>query len=299
MKWIEVSIITTIEALEAVANILYEAGVTGVVIEDWESNMSYAEISEDKAIVKGYLPLDSTTSEKIQEIRESVDRLAEYNLTKGKGEIKLTEISDEDWAESWKKYYKPIKVGEKIVVKPTWEDYQPVGGEIIIELDPGMAFGTGTHETTRMCLEVLEDNVKHGDLVIDVGCGSGILSIAAAKLGAGKVIGLDVDRVAVNIAKENIRLNCVEEVVEIKEGDLLEGISLKGDIVISNIVTDVIKKLAPKVPLNLRTGGIFIASGIIKERIMEVRKAVEKNGFDIIEEKEKGDWITIICKLAS
>ncbi len=299
MKWIEIGICTTNEAVDAVTYILFEAGIPGVVIEDSEGCLTNEEIPEDRSIVKGYLPLDSTTADGIRDIVESLNRLGQYNLSKGNRDIKLTEIFEEDWAESWKKYYKPIKISEKIVIKPTWEEYQLKDKETIIEIDPGMAFGTGTHETTIMCIKALEKILERtiGNVVIDIGCGSGILSIVSAKLGASKVIGIDIDSAAVKVATENIKLNRVEEKVKIIKGNLLNGITEKGDIIIANITSDVINNIIPMVSANLKVNGILILSGIIKERSCEIKEAAVRNDFTILEEHEEGEWVTMICNV--
>ncbi|MDI3534435.1 MAG: ribosomal protein methyltransferase [Thermosediminibacterales bacterium] len=306
MKWIEVEIKTTTEAVEAVANILYEAGVSGVVIEDpkdkpikmeEEDLGSIENISDmdlEGVLVKGYLPADSTLMEKIQEIKQSVDKLTEFNLDKGLGEVKLTEISEEDWASSWKSYYKPFKVGQNIVIKPTWEEYDSEPNDVVIEIDPGMAFGTGTHETTIMCLKMLEQHVANGEVVLDIGCGSGILSIAAAKLGAGDVYGIDIDPNAIKVAKKNVVTNGVNDRVKIIEGDLVKGLDLKADIVVSNIIADTIINLISQVSKNMREHSKLILSGIIKDRKFEVMEALERNGFDILKTEEMGEWITIL-----
>ncbi|MDK2835628.1 MAG: ribosomal protein methyltransferase [Thermosediminibacterales bacterium] len=305
MKWIEIEIKTTTEAVEAVANILYEAGVSGVVIEDPKDKLikieedlssieNISDIDLEGVLVKGYLPADSTLMEKIQEIKQSVDKLTEFNLDKGLGEVKLTEISEEDWANFWKSYYKPFKVGQNIVIKPTWEEYDSEPDDVVIEIDPGMAFGTGTHETTIMCLKMLEQHVAKGEVVLDIGCGSGILSIAAAKLGASNVYGIDIDPNAIKVAEKNVIINEVTDRVKIIEGDLVKGLDLKADIVVSNIIADTIINLISKVSKNMREHSKLILSGIIKDRKFEVVEALERNGFDILKIEEMGEWITIL-----
>ncbi len=311
MKWVEIKIKTTTEALEAVANILYESGVGGVVIEDTQNSIDIPEEKEwagindlsdiqfEGVVVKGYLPLNSSIQEKIKEIKNAVNRLTEYNIDKGLGEVVFTEISEDDWAHSWKKYYKPIKIGPKVVVKPTWESYDPQEGEIVVEIDPGMAFGTGTHETTSMCIKLLQEYVTPGSVVVDVGCGSGILSIISAKLGAKKVIGIDSDEVAVDVARKNINLNNVEQKVAIIKGNLLEGIRQKADLIVANITADVIIKLAQEVGELIKSEGLLIVSGIIKERRYEVKNALERNGFDIKQEMEHSDWYAYVASFPS
>jgi ribosomal protein L11 methyltransferase len=310
MNWVEIKIKTSTEAIEAISNIFYEAGVMGVVIEDPrdylrpqdEKQWDYVEIPEgidfEEAVVTGYLVEDSSLAERVREIGERVKQLPEYGLNIGKGEMAMATVSDTDWANAWKKYYKPTHIGKSLVVKPSWEVYQPEAGEIVIDLDPGMAFGTGTHETTRLCMELLEKYMKSGFAVIDIGCGSGILSIAAGKLGASHVVAIDRDDVAVKVARENVERNNLSSVVKVLKGDKLRDISFKADIIIANIIADVIIELSEEVPLNLKEGGLFLASGIIKDRKLSVVEALEKNGFDIVEESEKGEWVALVSKQA-
>ena len=238
--------------------------------------------------------MDNNYDNKIKDIVVSLNRLGQNNS----GDIKLTEISEEDWAESWKKYYKPIKISEKIVIKPTWEEYQPKDKETIIKIDPGMAFGTGIHETTKMCIKALETILEGtiGNVVIDIGCGSGILSIVSAKLGASKVIGIDIDIAAVKVATENVKLNQVAEKVKIIKGNLLKGITEKGDIIVANITSDVISDFIPTVSANLKPDGLLVLSGIIKERSCEIKEVAVRNDLAVMEEYEEGEWVTLICK---
>lgn len=305
MKWIEIQIKTSKEAVDAVSNILYDAGAEGVVIEDNDIDISsfdwdYVDenvlesLQEDSvATVKGYLAQSSSVPDKISLIKERVNRLPDYNLDKGPGNVETIEVDDEEWS-NWKKYYKPIKIGPQIVIKPKWESYLPSDTEKVVEIDPGMAFGTGTHETTYMCINALQKYIKAGMDVIDVGCGSGILAITAVQLGANKVMALDKDEMAVKVAEENIRLNRVEDRVSVRQNNLLDGIDFKGDLVIANIVADAIIKLLPCVGNNLKDKGVFIASGIIKEREKDVMGYADRCNFSLIERMEMGDWVTLI-----
>ncbi|WP_129596755.1 50S ribosomal protein L11 methyltransferase [Anaerophilus nitritogenes] len=310
MKWIEVKIKTTTEAVEAVANILYDAGVGGVVIEDPSDPIYHQKESEDwdyvdesilptdyeGAIVKGYLSESEDLLDKIEMIKQNVEKIPQYNLDKGLGEVTTAEVYEEDWANAWKKYYKPKKIGKNIVIKPSWEDYDKNPGELIIELDPGMAFGTGTHETTMMCIENIEKYVKDTYTVFDIGCGSGILSIAAAKLGAKKVIGVDLDQVAVDASKRNVLDNKVENIVEIRHGNLTDVIDEKADIVVANIIADVIIHLSSFIKKFMKEDGIFISSGIILDKVDEVVEALKKNEFEIQEVRKMGEWAVIMSK---
>ena len=233
MKWTEISILTTNEAVEAVSNILHEAGASGVVIEDSgeltrERIDQFGEIyalnpsdfPKNGVIVKAYLSATSFLAETVEEIKAAITNLINFDINIGENLLSISEVNEEDWATAWKKYYHPVKISERFTIVPTWEDYTPVStDELIIELDPGMAFGTGTHPTTVMCLQALEKVVKQGDSVVDVGTGSGVLSVGAALLGASQVHALDLDLVAVNAAKENVELNKVDHVVEVFHGN--------------------------------------------------------------------------------
>ncbi|KAB3530745.1 50S ribosomal protein L11 methyltransferase [Alkaliphilus serpentinus] len=310
MKWTEVAIKTTTEAVEAVTNILYDAGANGVAIEDpkdflfmKQEETSWDYVDEallirdyEGAIVKGYLPASADLVDKIELIRKSVELLPQFGLDIGIGEITTIEVSEEDWSSAWKQYYKPVKISDKIVIKPTWEEYQSQGDEIILELDPGMAFGTGTHETTVMCIQAQEKYVKGNSKVFDIGCGSGILSIAAAKLGASKVIAVDLDATAVAVAEKNVAINGVEDIVTIKHGNLMDTINERADIVVANIIADIIILLSKEISSFMEEEGVFIASGIITEKMDLVKEELIANGLEIIEVNQMGEWAAIISK---
>ncbi|MCG0274762.1 MAG: 50S ribosomal protein L11 methyltransferase [Thermosediminibacteraceae bacterium] len=308
MKWMEIKVKTSTEAIEAIANIFYEAGAAGVVIEDPKDLLNrdkdawdYVEIPEgidfEQAMVTGYLPESEKMNELLQEISRRISELPKFGLDLGSGEMEISFVEESNWADAWKAYYQTVHVGEKLVIKPSWLDYEPKTGEVVIELDPGMAFGTGTHETTVMCLELLEKYVRKGQTVIDVGCGSGILSIAAAKLGAKKVLAIDKDEVAVKVARENIERNGMGQTVEVIKGEGLKGVEIKADIIVANIIADVIIDLAFPAVTTLKENGLFISSGIIQSKKDAVRRALEGAGFIVTEEVEKGDWVGLVsCK---
>lgn len=310
MKWSEISILTTNEAVEPISNILHEAGASGVVIEDpvelvKEREDQFGEIyqlnpddyPEEGVIIKAYLPVNSFLGETVDEIKEAINNLITYNIDIGKNTVSIIEVNEEEWATAWKKYYNPVKISEKFTIVPTWEDYTPVHtDELIIELDPGMAFGTGTHPTTVMCIQALERTVKAGDTVIDVGTGSGVLSIAAAKLGAEQVKALDLDDVAVQVAKENINLNQAQEIVSVSQNNLLNGVEEGADIVVANILAEVILRFADDAGRVVKKGGFFITSGIIQQKKEVVKDAVINAGFDIEEIIAMEDWVAIIAK---
>ena len=306
--WFEITILTSSEATEAVAGFLYNCDVEGVSIEDVadvefkKKNLGYADFInesvltiEQGAMVKGYFQDSEDFMNTLNYIKESVDKLGEFGFDKGEGIVTYHKVNQDDWANNWKQYYKPTKIGERIVVKPTWENYEKNPGEVIVELDPGMAFGTGTHETTRMCIKALEKKVKEDTTVFDIGTGSGILSIAAAKLGANHVVGVDLDPVAVESANKNVGFNDLNN-IEILHGDLMEVVEGKADIIVANILADIIMLLSDGVREFLEKEGYFIASGILNTQRDKVSEKLESLDFKIEEVMEDGEWICIIAK---
>lgn len=307
MNWTEVQIKTNAELEDVISNILYDAGANGLAIEDprdilemmkskgdWDfidSSLINKEL--DGILIKAYFSESDDLENIIQEIKSRIDNNPE--LIADENIITINVVDDNDWAESWKKYYKPIRIGKNIIIKPSWEDYKLSEDDIMIELDPGMAFGTGTHETTIMCTEALEKLVKADDIVYDIGCGSGILSIVAAKLGASKVVGVDLDELCVKVSNKNIELNNVEDLIEIKNGNLLDVVEGKADIIVSNIVAEIIAGMTKDLKEYLNDNGIFITSGIIIDKIELVEKALLENGFKILDIMKKNEWACIIA----
>lgn len=306
MKWAEVSITTSHEATEFIAEIFHDLGASGVVIEDPElvnsyirsGQWDYTDIPEaentEVVTVKAYLPVDDELDEKLRSFEREVNALSSHNVDKGPGAISCSEIQDEDWAENWKQYFHTEKVGDIIVIKPTWEDYEASPDDVVIELDPGEAFGTGTHPTTAMCIRELETLVKGGMTVFDVGTGSGILSIAVARLGAAKITAVDYDRTALKVAKENIEQNHVADVITLGQSDILKQVEGKADLVIANIIADIIIRLFDELEAHLNPGGSLLASGIIADRIGDVTEAALAHGFTIDKVVETGGWAAMV-----
>ena len=310
MKWTELSILTTNEAVEAVSNILHEAGASGVVIEDSkeltkERIDQFGEIyalnpddfPKNGVVVKAYLSATSFLAETVEEIKLAISNLVNFDINIGENILTLCEVDEEDWATAWKQYYHPVKISERFTIVPTWEEYVPVStDELIIELDPGMAFGTGTHPTTVMCLQALEKVVSTGDTVIDVGTGSGVLSIGAAMLGAEKVHALDLDEVAVTAARENVALNKVDDVVEVFHGNLLDTVKEPADVVVANILAEIIVTFTDDAFSIVKPGGVYVTSGIIGAKKDDVKEALEKSGFAIEEVLMMEDWVAIVAR---
>ena len=301
--WIEVRVITKSEALEPISGIFYGLDCKGVAIEDPEDILGreqgpltwdFADINvlEHKgkfAVVKGYFSEEDNIDEIIAYINEKVEEIKALGIDVGEGKVEFEKMYEEDWANNWKKYYKPSKVGEKIVVKPIWEEYEAKDEELVVELDPGMAFGTGEHETTRMCIQALEKYVQKDSTVFDVGCGSGILAIAAAKLGAKLAVGVDLDPVAVESAKENVGFNNIDN-IEILHGNLIEVIDGKADIVVANIIAEIICILTEDVSRVIKPNGYFITSGIIHDRVEMVTNKLEECGFEVVKVNKDGKY---------
>ncbi|SEA96384.1 ribosomal protein L11 methyltransferase [Thalassobacillus cyri] len=310
MKWSEICIHTTNEAVEPVSNILHEAGASGVVIEDpqdmeKERRTGFGELYDldpedyptEGVYVKAYLPVNSFLSETIDEIKQSVNNLAAYDIQLGNNEVTLSEVDEEDWANEWKKYYKPVKISDKVTIIPTWEDYQPVSSdEVIIEMDPGMAFGTGTHPTTVLSIQAIERFIKKGDHVLDVGAGSGILSVASVLLGASSVSAFDLDDIAVKSTENNAKLNRVDDRITSRQNDLLRGVDETADLIVSNILAEIIVSFTEDAHHLLKKGGYFITSGIIQGKKEDVKQNLNQAGFEIIEVNQMEDWISIIAK---
>lgn len=310
MDFIEVCIHTTNEAIEPITNVLTDIGTNGVVIEDSydlikKRETPLGEVFElnpndfpaDGVYIKTYIPKTMSYPKTIETIKDNVTNLKNFNIDIGNNEVTHEVVQEEDWSTSWQKYYKPVQVSDRITIKPTWEEYIPKQTkELIIELDPGMAFGTGTHATTKLSLQQLEKYIKNQDRVMDVGCGSGILSIASIKLGAAHVDAYDLDEVAVTSAKQNAQLNNVESHLTIRKNNLLENINKQVDIIVSNILAEVIVQFVDDAWVNLKVGGMFLTSGIIEKKKDIVLEKLRSTGFEIIDVKEIDGWIAIAAQ---
>lgn len=290
MDWLKAVIIS--ENPDEVCDRLYAMDIASVQIEDagafedfLENNKKYWDYVDDSLAmppvprVSFYLENTEESKKLLSEISKSFD-----NLT-------VEKVCDEDWANNWKEYYKPLHIGKSVVIKPVWEDYAEKTGEKVIALDPGAAFGTGSHETTSMCIELLEETVCEGASVLDVGCGSGILSVASCVLGAESVTAVDIDELAVKTTAENAALNGIgSDKITVLEGSLTDKVSGKFDVIVANIVADVIISLCRDVGDFLEDCGLFICSGIIDDRVCDVKNAFAENGFVIEKAMHKKEW---------
>ena len=309
MEWTQVTVITESEAVEAVSYILDDSGATGVKIEDSKDfdhlkAGKFGEIVAADSIphlktgaqVTAYFPQDVFVPEILPTIKQRVEQLREFGLNPGSGQVVSAAVDDEDWATAWKKYYKPVRITHDLTVVPEWIDYeveQP--NEKLIHLDPGMAFGTGKHPTTTLMLQALEMEIRGGESVIDVGTGSGVLSIAARLLGAGEVQAYDLDQVAVDSALENIKLNPDAAPITIGANSLLDGIHTQVDLIVANILAEIIVPLVPQAFENLNPGGKFLTSGIIADKFDLIKITLIENGFEVRETLRIKDWYGIIA----
>lgn len=303
MKWIEAKVIFNFKdkqlAVDLISNLFYDLELTGVVIEtpeidsleDWGND---AIVPEKNAVI-GYLPCDEKLEKRQNFVEENLLRLEETNGIECK--IVYSDINQEDWAQTWKTYFRPERITENIVVKPTWREYIREHDEIVLEIDPGMAFGTGTHPTTRMCITMIEKYLKRNGMFLDIGTGSGILMIAAAKLGAIEVWGTDNDNVAMDTAYKNLIQNRIPESnFKILAADLVDQITEQFDLVAANLTTKTILILLESVERVLVQDGIFVCSGILETDKDEVLKKMKDLSFDLIEILAKEEWLSIACR---
>ncbi len=299
MRWIELSIEAHPEAVDAVANVFQEHETGGVSIEqpiashiEGEEPLRYAGLPT----IKAYLPLTADARERERSIEEALWHLQAFNLSPI-GTLRRREMEEEDWAEGWKEHFHPLRFG-RIIVKPSWREVEPEPGHIVVELDPGMAFGTGLHPTTALMLAALQDRIKPGMHVLDLGTGSGILAITAAKLGA-TVLGLDLSEVAVEVALANVAANGLSDRVMIGLGSIEAVAGERFDMVLANIIARVIIELAVPLAAALKPGTELLASGIIEERAEAVREALQLAKLDLVEQECESDWWLMIARRPS
>ena len=314
MNWTEVKIYTTTAGIDPLTGSMLDLGLQGFMIEDaqdfdeflhdttphWDyvDQAVMEKMKDCETCVTIYVADNPQGMEELMQVRQILARLKAQDPDGkyGRLELEMKDVDEEDWSNAWKKYYHPMQVGEHLVVCPSWEAYDRQPDDVVLTLNPGMAFGTGTHDTTRLCMELLEKYITPQDTVLDVGCGSGILAITAALLGANKIIGCDIDEVAVKVAGENAALNGVQDRIAFHQGDLTSQVEGSFQIICANIVADVIIRLSEDAGRYLAKDGIFITSGIIDTREQDVLNALEQNGFQVIERRTSGGWVALACK---
>jgi ribosomal protein L11 methyltransferase len=301
MRWADITLRVPPASVEPVSAVLNVIGCAGVVVHDpnavssdpfadWSLSDGIPTPKAAPARVTGYLPVDDRLESLLDDLQARLQILRESGIDAGDG-VTLRTVDDESWADAWKAYYKPIRVGTRFVVKPSWEVWEAAPDDLVIELDPGMAFGTGSHPTTRLCLEVLEETVRSGDRILDWGAGSGILAVGAALLGAAEVLAIDLDPIAVHATTENAARSGLAGTIRTEVASI-EALAVDPayDVIIANIVADPIICGAPEIRRRLRPGGHAILSGVIDRRAVEVLEAVQGVGLTVTDVYEEGEW---------
>lgn len=310
MEWLELIVHTTTEGTDPVSDILMEAGASGTMIEDradipdpdkphgiWEIiDPKLLENMPEDVLIHAWFEENPSIPSLVESLRNRLSEMGRSAQNLGSLQLEFRTVNDQSWTDVWKKYFKPFYAADHLVVKPTWEPFEPAPGDRVIELDPGMAFGSGTHETTGMCLSLLEEVISGGEEVIDVGTGSGILAIGAALLGAGRVLATDIDPDAVRVAAENVRNNHVDHIVSVTQDNLLDHVSTVCDICVANIISDVIISFAAPLMQHIRPGGLFLCSGIVSVRADEVAQALTDAGYEILRKQTKGEWTAFMSR---
>ena len=310
MDYVELIVHTCTSGSDEVSDVLMEAGASGTMIEDradipdpskphgiWEIiDPKLLDSMPEDVLVHAWFEENASLPSLLETISGRLAALKETVGDFGSLRLETRSVNDKAWSDVWKKYFKPFYAGSHLVVKPTWEPFDPKPDDLVIEIDPGMAFGSGTHETTGMCLALLEEIISGDEEIIDVGTGSGILAIGAALLGAGHVLAIDIDPDAVKVAKENVQKNHVENKVSVQQGNLLDRVSDVCDICVANIISDVIISFAAPLMAHIRPGGLFLCSGIVSQRSDEVETALRSAGYEILRKETRGEWTAFLSR---
>ncbi|MCL2874034.1 MAG: 50S ribosomal protein L11 methyltransferase [Defluviitaleaceae bacterium] len=319
MDWLKVTVQTTSEGTESVTAMLMDVGINEVQIDDVFDLKNFIENNEDKwdyideelikkvpgnASVTFYVPDNERAGNTLSVVKDGIKQLLLVSgIDIGTLELEIDGVSDESWLNEWKKYYKPFAIGEKIVIRPEWEEYENIEDKIVLTINPAHVFGTGLHQTTQLCIQQLEKHTKLGDKILDLGCGSGILSIASLLLGASEALAIDLDPEAIDIAYENAGFNGIDKGrYSVLSGNVITDDGLKSsvadgkyDVVVANIVADVIIAISAFASEKIKKDGIFITSGIIKERLEDVKAALNEAGFNVLEAAIKDEWVCVVA----
>lgn len=309
MNWIELIVHTTTAGADAVSLLLMDAGSTGTMTEDradipdpskphgiWEIiDPKLLESMPEDVLVHAWFDPADHWPDHLSHLQEALRSLKLHNPAYGTLQVEFRSIPDENWGENWKSFYHPLRAGSHFIIRPSWEPYSPLPGDLVIEMDPGMAFGSGYHDTTVLCLSLLEKHLRPGDRVIDVGTGSGILAIGASMLGASQVLAIDIDPDAVRVAKQNVAVNHAAN-IRVMEGNLLDRTSETCDLCVANIIADIILSFVSPLKKQILPGGLFICSGIILERQEEVRQALCTAGYEIIDAVNTAEWAAFCAR---
>lgn len=316
MKWVKITVDTTTEAVDFISSLFDELGLEGIEIEDKvplteeEKKQMFIDIlpepepDDGKAVVSSYVKEEDYQNSLKYDIEKGLDELRAF-VDVGEGRVTISVRDDQDWVNNWKKYFKPFRVADDIVIKPTWETLEEENkDDLVIEIDPGTAFGTGAHETTRLCIESIRKHITKDASLLDVGCGSGILSIISIKLGAKAVSATDIDTEAIRATKENMEVNGIPEgTITTYNGNIIDDEALQEkvgygcyDLVVANILADIIIPLSAEIGKHMKKDGLFVSSGIIDMKREEVREALLSNGFEIVEENTLKDWVSFVAR---
>lgn len=316
MKWVKITVDTTTEAVDFISSLFDELGLEGIEIEDKvplteeEKKQMFIDIlpepepDDGKAVVSSYVKEEDYQNSLKYDIEKGLDELRAF-VDVGEGRVTISVRDDQDWVNNWKKYFKPFRVADDIVIKPTWETLEEENkDDLVIEIDPGTAFGTGAHETTRLCIESIRKHITKDASLLDVGCGSGILSIISIKLGAKAVSATDIDTEAIRATKENMEVNGIPEgAITTYNGNIIDDEALQEkvgygcyDLVVANILADIIIPLSAEIGKHMKKDGLFVSSGIIDMKREEVREALLSNGFEIVEENTLKDWVSFVAR---
>lgn len=316
MKWVKITVDTTTEAVDFISSLFDELGLEGIEIEDKvplteeEKKQMFIDIlpepepDDGKAVVSSYVKEEDYQNSLKYDIEKGLDELRAF-VDVGEGRVTISVRDDQDWVNNWKKYFKPFRVADDIVIKPTWETLEEENkDDLVIEIDPGTAFGTGAHETTRLCIESIRKHITKDASLLDVGCGSGILSIISIKLGAKAVSATDIDTEAIRATKENMEVNGIPEgAITTYNGNIIDDEALQEkvgygcyDLVVANILADIIIPLSAEIGKHMKKDGLFVSSGIIDMKREEVREALLSNRFEIVEENTLKDWVSFVAR---